>query len=102
MPLVGQQPRVNLNWYLVVEGKAASPLHKFDHNPVSDAAKFVGQFRVAMVQQISHILADNQMKSCMYERIVLINLPLELKYLQNHHSLLVLVLISGIRHTFLS
>lgn len=55
VPLVGQQPRVDLDRDLGVEGKAAGPLHQLEHDPVPDPAELVRQLRVAVVQQVRHI-----------------------------------------------
>ena len=57
VPLVGQQPRVDLHRDLGVEWQSPSPLDKLEHDPVSDTTKFIRQFGVAVIQQVSHILA---------------------------------------------
>ena len=41
VPLVGQQPRVDLDGDLGVEGEAARPLHQLEHDPVPDPAELV-------------------------------------------------------------
>ena len=56
VPLVGQQPRVDLDRDLSVKGEAARPLHQLEHNPVPNPAKLVRQLRVAVVQQVRHVL----------------------------------------------
>ena len=58
VPLVGQQSCVDLHRYLGVERQSPGPLDEFEHDPVPDTTQFVRQLRVAVVQQISHILAE--------------------------------------------
>ena len=56
VPLVGQQPRVQLHREFIIERKATRPLNELEHDPVPDPAELVRQLRVAVVQKVRHVL----------------------------------------------
>ena len=45
VPLVGEQPGVQLHRDLLVEREPPGPLHQLEHDAVADAAEFVRQVR---------------------------------------------------------
>ena len=59
VPLVGQQPRVNLDGNLGVEWKLPSPADQLQDNSVSNLTQLLWQVRCALIQQISDILRKN-------------------------------------------
>ena len=56
VPLVGEEPGVQLHGDLGVEGEAPGPLHQLEHDPVSDAAQLVRQLTGRVVQQVRYVL----------------------------------------------
>ena len=49
VPLVGEQPGVQLHRDLLVEREPPGPLHQLEHDAVADAAEFVRQVRRVVV-----------------------------------------------------
>ena len=56
VPLVGEEPGVQLHGDLGVEGEAPGPLHQLEHDPVPDAAQLVRQLAGRVVQQVRYVL----------------------------------------------
>ena len=56
VPLVGEEPGVQLHGDLGVEGEAPGPLHQLEHDPVPDAAQLVRQLTGRVVQQVRYVL----------------------------------------------
>ena len=58
VPLVGQQPGVDLNGNLRVEGKLPRPADQLQDNSVSNLTQLLRQVRSTLIQKISDILRE--------------------------------------------
>ena len=56
VPLVSQEPRVDVHGELVIEGKSARPLDQFVHDGVSDLTELLLEICRVLVQQLSDVL----------------------------------------------